>query len=295
MTNHWSSVMKVARAVEIPQALTTQLCSACVIWFLVLLLLFALAPAPCAASDDSDPQDYKFRIDAHWWIAKPTGTLQGDAGPIDFQKDFNFGDYNTFYGEVEWKPGRKHHLFFYIAPNQTSAQHVLTRQIEFNGQTFFANEKINAQLRSFIFSPGYEYDFISRKRGYFGLNFLVNLFDSNASISTLGGVSGPGGGTTTSRMASKSVFLPLPTGGPIFRYYIVPSRLYLHGSIQGMYFFGYGNFISASGFLGYAVTHHLSLRGGYLLGSRAEIHGTSSRLGISLTQKGPVVGLEGTW
>jgi hypothetical protein len=62
-----------------------------------------------------------------------------------------------------------------------------------------------------------------------------------------------------------------------------------------MYFFGYGNFISTNGFLGYSIGHHLSVRGGYLLGSRAEIHGSASRLGIRLTQKGAVVGLEGKW
>jgi hypothetical protein len=62
-----------------------------------------------------------------------------------------------------------------------------------------------------------------------------------------------------------------------------------------MYFFGYGNFISANGFLGYSIGHQLSVRGGYLLGSRADIHGTSNRLGIRLAQKGAVVGLEGKW
>jgi hypothetical protein len=123
----------------------------------------------------------------------------------------------------------------------------------------------------------------------------VNLFDSRASIQTQGGVIGPGGGVTTSRSASKSVFFPLPTGGPNFRYYLVPSRLYVDGQISGMYFFGYGSFIAASGVLGYSIGHHLNLRGGYLLGSRADIHGTSSRLGLTLTQKGPVVGLEGRW
>ena len=123
----------------------------------------------------------------------------------------------------------------------------------------------------------------------------MNLFDWEASINTQGGVVGPGGIVTTARGASKSTLLPLPTGGPAGRYYILPSRLYVDGQISGMYFFGYGNFISSSGFLGYSIGHHLNLRGGYLLGSRAEIHGSSSRLGIRLTQKGPVIGIEGRW
>jgi hypothetical protein len=261
----------------------------------LVLLLFGLWPLKCAAADSSDPEDYHFKFNAHWWIARPTGSVQGDTGPIDFQKDFNFGNYNTFYGFLEWKPRRKHHILCYIAPNRSSSDHVLGRQIEFHEQTFFVNEKIHAELQSFLFSPGYEYDILSRPRGHLGIDFLVNLFDWKASISTQGGVVLPDGTVTSARSASKTAFLPLPTGGPTFRYYLVPSRLYVDGALSGMYFFGYGNFISANGFLGYSLGHHLSVRGGYLLGSRADIHGSANRLGVRLTQQGAVVGLEGKW
>jgi hypothetical protein len=80
-----------------------------------LPLLFGLVPSRCAAADDDGPEAYKFKFNAQWWIARPNG-LQGNTGPIDVQRDFNFGDYNIFYGLMEWKPRRKHHLLFYIAP-----------------------------------------------------------------------------------------------------------------------------------------------------------------------------------
>lgn len=260
-----------------------------------VLIFVSLAAVTFARADDSDPEDYKFKFNAQWWIARPTGSIQGDTGPIDFQQDFHFGSYNTFYGFLEWKPRRKHHILCYIAPNRSSSDHVLGREIEFHGQTFFLNEKVHAELQTFLFSPGYEYDILSRQRGHLGIDFLVNLFDWTASISTHGGVVLPDGTLTTARSASKSTLLPLPTGGPTFRYYLLPSRLYADGAISGMYFFGYGNFISANGFLGYSITRHISVRGGYLLGSRAEIHGSADRLGIRLTQKGAVVGIEGKW
>jgi len=261
----------------------------------LFLLLIAAPLRSMAAEDDTDPEDYKFKFDAHWWIAKPSGSIQGDLGPIDLQKDFNFGDYNTFYGLVEWKPRRKHHLYCYIAPNQSTTNHVLGRQIEFHGQTFYVAEKVRAELRSFIFSPGYEYDVLSRERGHLGIQFQVNLFAWKGSISTQGGITLPDGTVTTARSASSSFTAPLPTGGPTFRFYMLPHRLYVDGGISGMYFFGYGNFISTNGFLGYQIGHHFSVRGGYLLGSRADIHGSSNRLGIRLTQQGAVVGLEGKW
>jgi hypothetical protein len=261
-----------------------------------LFLLAVAAPLKSAATqDNTDSEDYKFKFDAHWWIAKPSGSIQGDTGRIDFQKDLNFGDYSTFYGLLEWKPRRKHHLYCYIAPNQSTMNHVLARQIEFRGQTFFVAEKVHAELQSFVFSPGYEYDVISRARGHLGIQFQVNLFDWKGSISTQGGITLPDSTITIARSASKSFFFPLPTGGPTFRYYMLPRRLYVDGGISGMYFFGYGNFISTNGFLGCQIGHHFSVRGGYLLGSRADIHGSSNRLGIRLTQQGAVVGLEGKW
>ena len=39
----------------------------------------------------------------------------------------------------------------------------------------------------------------------------------------------------------------------------------------------------------YAVTPHLNSRGRYLQGSHTEIHGTSDRLGIHLTQQGQLL------
>jgi hypothetical protein len=94
-------------------------------------------------------------------------------------------------------------------------------------------------------------DILSRPRGHLGIDFLVNLFDWTGTIHTQGGVVLPDGTVTAAPGASKSALLPLPTGGPTFRYYLVPS-LYVDGAISGMYFFGYGNFVSTNGFLGYS-------------------------------------------
>jgi len=34
---------------------------------------------------------------------------------------------------------------------------------------------------------------------------------------------------------------------------------------------------------------------GYQLGGRTNIHGTDSRMGVAMVQKGPFVGIEGKW
>ena len=91
-----------------------------------------------------------------------------------------------------------------------------------------------------------------------------------------------------------SVFAPLPVIGFTGRGYIL-NRLYFDGTANGMYFFGYGNFISARAVLGLEFGGRYSVRAGYQLGGRTDIHGSDTRIGVNLVQKGVVVGIEGKW
>jgi hypothetical protein len=92
--------------------------------------------------------------------------------------------------------------------------------------------------------------------------------------------------------ATGSLLAPLPVAGPDIRFYFHP-RFFITGNLQGMYFFGYGNYISTIDAVGAAlIKHRLSARAGYSLASRLNINTSSDRIGIDLTQRGPVVGLE---
>jgi hypothetical protein len=62
-----------------------------------------------------------------------------------------------------------------------------------------------------------------------------------------------------------------------------------------MPFFGYGNFVSGSGILGFPVGRHWDVRAGYLEGSRFKISGSSDNIAIRLTQKGSAFGIEYHW
>lgn len=93
----------------------------------------------------------------------------------------------------------------------------------------------------------------------------------------------------------QSLLAPIPVAGPVGRFYLTNSpRLYLDGNIYGMYLFGYGNFLSTADYLGVGITNHLSLNAGYQLGSRLIVNNSpgANRLGLRLTQKGPIAGLQ---
>lgn len=173
----------------------------------------------------------------------------------------------------------------------------INRTIDWQGQTFNAGVTVESTVRSLIFTPGYQWDFLRRRSIWVGLLVNVNLAYTDAKLKATAKLSGSGGSTSAGIQADGSLFAPLPALGPGFRWYPIPSsgRFYLEGALTGISFFGYGNFVSGNAVLGFRVGHPWDARAGYLLGSRFKIYDASNNIGIRLTQKGPVVGLEYHW
>jgi len=262
---------------------------------LAFLLLFFLAPPPTKAQQSEEFDQYKVRIDAFWFYSNPSGTIHGSGGtdvPIDFHTDLGFDTYPTFAGKVDWKLSRKNHLYVAISPFWTSGQSTLKRTFTFEGKTYEAGLVSNSDLHAFLVAPGYQYDIIRRKRGHLGVGVQIDLFNTSAKITATGTVNG----TQQTVSASGSLLAPIPVAGPAFRLYLTNSpRVFVEGNVFGMYFFGYGNFVSTADSLGITLTKHISANAGYQLGSRLNVNGSTDRLGLNLTQKGAVVGMEFTF
>jgi hypothetical protein len=245
------------------------------------------------AQQHEDFDEYKVRIDTFWFYSNPSGSIQGmgDTAPIDLVKDLNFNSYSTFSGKVDWKFTRKNHLYVAVSPFRTSSQSVLTRSIDFQGQTFEVGLITQSDLDSFLVAPGYQYDIIRRKRGHLGVGVQFDLIDSTAKISAAAQV--VNGEQHAAVSASGSLFAPLPVAGPQFRLYLTDSpRIFVEGNVYGMYFFGYGSFLSTADNIGYSLSKHISVNGGYQLGSRLIVTNQADRIGVRLTQKGAILGME---
>lgn len=264
--------------------------------FVGLALLMAVcASAVHAADDPNDFDSYKLRFDGFWFYSNPTGDIQGSTenGSINLQKDLGFDSYSTFTGKVDWKFTRKNHLYFVGSSFNQTRSVTLNRTVVFQGQTFNVGLVTKANLSAPMFSPGYQYDIIRRKRGHLGIGVQINLFDTSASLNAAAQVTGDG--VHHAAVSSKgSLLAPIPVAGPQFRYYLTNSpKIFVEGNLYGMYLFGYGNFVSTADNLGYTVNKHLSLNAGYQLGSRLVVNNKNAdRIGIHLTQKGPIAGLE---
>jgi hypothetical protein len=251
------------------------------------------AADPPAAPEDFDA--YKIKVNALWFYTQPTGTFTGTGGRgfFDFQKDVGFNSYSTFLGGLDWRITRKNHLIFDVTPFDRTKSFVASRTITFQGQTFTPGTAINANLHVNAYAPGYQYDIIRRKRGHLGIRAQLDFFDIAGSLSATAQV--VSGTPIVAHRAEGNLNAPLPVFGPDVRFYLTKNsnRLFVTGNIFGMYFFGYGNFISTLGTVGFSATKHLNIRAGYQMGQRLNVNNNANtRIGISLTQKGPVVGIE---
>ncbi len=244
--------------------------------------------------EKEDFDQYKLRIDAGWYYTSPGGYIHGesDNGSVDLQKDLGFNTYSTISGKVDWKFTRKNHFYVAVIPLNTSRQTVFNRTFTFQGQTFTAGLTGNSSLDTVAVAPGYQYDFIRRKRGHLGLGLQMDLFDTTAKINAAAQVTGDGV-HHNAVSASGSLLAPIPVAGPDFRFYLTNSpRVFVDGNVLGMYLFGYGSFVSSVGRVGITISKHFTGVAGYQLGSHLIVKNTSDRVGIQLTQTGAIVGLE---
>ncbi|MGC1422493.1 MAG: hypothetical protein WA815_09110, partial [Terracidiphilus sp.] len=152
-------------------------------------LFFAL-PTLHAQEKTTDVDSYKWRVTGMWWFSHPTGDLRtsGDQVSWDLSKDFDFGNYSTFTGGVDWHFKRKHHLIFASSPVYSTKSATITRDITFQGVTYHTGATVTADLNSLTFSPGYQYDFIRRHQGYLALVVSLHLLDTTGRLTGTGTV-----------------------------------------------------------------------------------------------------------
>ena len=261
---------------------------------LAVFLLWLMVSPLAHAQDGQDLDAYKWRLTGVWWFSSPTGSFSGKAnsGSFDLSRDFGFGTYSTFTGTADWRFKRKHHLLFSISPVTNSRRATLSRTIEFQGATYDVGTSVAAEIKSLAFAPGYQYDIIRRNRISLGISVQAYLMDTSADLTGTVVVNNQ----SETRTTSGSIFAPLPVFGPRVRWYPLHSgRLALDGAFQGMSFFGYGYFMSARGTGTVALSRHWRAILGYQMGTRLKINDGDNRIGVRLTQKGPIAGFEYSW
>ncbi len=262
------------------------------VWTVILGLFLLALPQVLCAQQYEELDNYKIRLDAFFFSLDTAGSVIGDGAndiAIDFQRGLGFKTLSTTAGKLDLKFTHRSHFYVAVVPYWASPQATLNQTFTFRGQQFNVGLVSNSDLHALLVAPGYQYDILRRRRGHLGLAAQADLLRLSARITAAGQVDG----IQKTVGASDSLLVPIPLVGPEFRLYLTNSPwVFIEGNACGMDFGQYGNLVSGAGNLGIKLNKHLSLNFGYQLGSRLIITRSSNRIGLDLTQKGPIAGLE---
>ena len=153
-----------------------------------------------------------------WRNADPDLSISSEAlgilgSDIDLITDLGIEKKNLGKFNLVLRPGRRHKIRFEYLPVTYEADTVLQRSFVFNGQTYNIGLPIQtvAQYRTSRF--GYEFDFVSMKRGFAGVLLDVKYTDVNVELHTP---------LRPNPEFTKAV-APIPTIGFVGRGYVAPN------------------------------------------------------------------------
>ena len=160
-------------------------------------------------------EDYTIELTGGLWEPTPAVVASSEqfgilGSTIDFQRDLGLSRRQQPDFRITLKTGRKHKLRVSVTPIAYSQQVQLERRLVFQGIAYDASETVSSALQWNAWRFGYEYDVISRDRGYFGFLFETKYPQLKASITSA---------DTHEYVRAKA---PIPAAGGILRLY--PTR-----------------------------------------------------------------------
>jgi hypothetical protein len=190
---------------------------------LCLVCLFAAVPASAQSgfrgglSDPATGETYHVEIGGYLWTPTPEIAITSEAlgivgSRIDFVEDFGIESSTFRQLKVALRPARKHKFRFEYTPIKYSEEATLRRTIVFNGQRFDVALPVLAELKWNAMRFAYEWDFIYRDRGFFGLILEAKYTDVEAALENV---------LIGREFASARA--PIPALGLIGRVYVVPN------------------------------------------------------------------------
>jgi hypothetical protein len=153
-----------------------------------------------------------------------TGALTsatGIAEPVDFVSTFGIED--KWFTGFRASLGHKHKLNVSYAPVKYDASTTLTRTFTFNNRVFVVNTPATANIKWDLWRFGYEWDFVSMDKGYFGVIADLKYNKLSASIDS----------PVLTSSASTEQNAPIPTIGVAFRAFPV-DMFSIGGEFSGL-------------------------------------------------------------
>lgn len=186
----------------------------------VVFLTAVTTPAAAQYSPPAAPavgEDYHFEIAYSFWSADPSLLISSESlgipgTDIDLVDDLGIESEQMRRLNIVLRPAQKHKFRFEYTPvTYETDSFPVQREFVFNGQRYRVGLPVSTTAEFKTFRFGYEYDFISRNRGYLGV--LLDLKYTDVSVTLLS----PIGEEFTTQAA------PIPTIGLTGRGYVAPN------------------------------------------------------------------------
>jgi hypothetical protein len=199
----------------------------------VWCVVFGLAAAPAQAqygveniSDPATGEAYHVEVAGDFWFPTPDIAITSEAlgivgSRIDFVQDLGIEKTRFKQLKAVLRPARKHKLRFEYTPITYEAIGALKANIIFNGILYPVSLPVATELQWKAYRFAYEYDFISRDRGFFGLVLEAKYTDVQATLSNL---------LDTEFVSARA---PIPSIGAIGRVYVAPN-ISITGELSGL-------------------------------------------------------------
>ena len=184
---------------------------------------YVLTASPAAAqygarvpSDRATGETYHVEVGGFFWFPSPDITITSESlgiigSEIDFVEDLGIERKRFNQLKVVLRPGTKHKFRFEYTPIRYDTVSTLRRNIVFNGIVYPVSLPVQTEMKWSAYRFGYEWDFVYRERGFFGLVLEAKYTDVEATLSNV---------LDTEFVRARA---PIPAIGAIGRVYVAPN------------------------------------------------------------------------
>ena len=172
-------------------------------------------------------ENHVVELGVMFWKPSPelilsTDTLVGaGVSEVDFVQEFGIED--KYFPEFRATLGRNHKFRASFVTFDYDAETIISRTIIFQGRRFTIGVPATADITWKVYKFGYEWDFVSRERGFFGVIADLKYNKVEASIDS----------PALTSAATTDVTAPVPGIGVIGRGYLGPN-VSITGELTGL-------------------------------------------------------------
>jgi len=235
-----------------------------------LVLVFISPAFSWGEFDLWNAEDFNLELEGRYWNPKLSSTVKivesGIGTDVKLVEDLGFDEKKDF-GEVrlQFKFFSRNKISLSYLPMKWDADQVLTRTIQFSGESYPVGTRVESKLDMKLFKAGYEFDFIAGKHGFLGATFDVMVAATHLELKA----------ASLAIDEKHDSTVPIPMIGLAGRISPIPW-VSLTAKVSGLPMGGYGYVFDAEGSLDINPIKFVTISGGYrFLRANAEIDDNS--------------------